>query len=361
VRLLSIFLLLLQGSRLTVHDLAARFRTRRETIYRDLRALAEVGIPVEGDESGRLSRPRLGPGYRLRVAPVPLTRQEIAALAWAVKESRGRQPFQAALSTALPKLQTFAAAPGDGRLAVAFDGAVSAWDRGVKDHGALGPWLLRLLEAIVAHRRCTVEYASPGRTRPRRFPYDPYRLLAVQGGLYCVGKVPAYPNFVTLAVDRIRALEVGDESFTVDPAFDPKRYEEEAFGVTWERPMTVVVRFRPDQAPYVRERQWHPTQRLRDLPGGGVELTFRAGGRFEILRWLLGWGDAAELVRPPALRREITAVLRSAGALYRKDTAPRPRGAARGDSPARAAERRVTRRGGRRPPAPPRRRGVRHG
>lgn len=105
----------LKGSRLTVHELAARFNTRRETIYRDLRTLTDVGIPIDGDESGRLSRPRLAADYRLRFAPVPLTRQEIAALVWAVKESHARQPFQAALSTALPKLQTFASVR-DGRL-----------------------------------------------------------------------------------------------------------------------------------------------------------------------------------------------------------------------------------------------------
>jgi predicted DNA-binding transcriptional regulator YafY len=317
VRLLSIFLMLLQGSRLTVHELAARFKTRRETIYRDLRALTDVGIPVEGDESGRLSRPRLGADYRLRFAPVPLTRSEIAALAWAVKGSRSRQPFQAALSTALPKLQTFAS-PRDGLLAMAFDGAVGGWERGVKDYEALGPTVLRLLEAIVNRRRCTLEYASPGRPRPRRFPYDPYRLLAVQGGLYCVGKVPAYPNFATLAVDRIRSLEVTEESFTVDPTFDPKRYEAEAFGVTWEKPITVVVRFSADQAPYVRERQWHPTQQLRELAAGRVELTFRAGGMFEIARWVLGWGDAAEVVRPPTLRQEIAAILTRSVAVYRR-------------------------------------------
>src|SRR5436309_14723355 len=57
VRLLSIILLLLQGGRLTVHELAARFKTARDTIYRDLRTLGDVGIPIEGDESGRLSRP----------------------------------------------------------------------------------------------------------------------------------------------------------------------------------------------------------------------------------------------------------------------------------------------------------------
>jgi predicted DNA-binding transcriptional regulator YafY len=304
VRLLSIFLLLLQGSRLTVHELAARFKTRRETIYRDLRTLNDVGIPIEGDDSGRLSRPQLATDYRLRVAPVPLTRQEIAAVAWAVKQGHQHQPFQAAISTALPKLQTFTA-PWDGRLAVALDGAVGAWDRGIKNYEAAAPTLLRLVEGIVNRQRCKVEYGSPASTKPRRFPFDAYRLLAVHGGLYCVGKVPAYSNFITLAVDRIRSLELLKESFAVDAAFDPKRYESEAFGVQWEKPITVVVRFNARQAPFVREREWHPTQRLRELRGGGVELTFRAGGMFEIRRWVLGWGDAAEVVKPAELRRSV--------------------------------------------------------
>jgi predicted DNA-binding transcriptional regulator YafY len=87
-----------------------------------------------------------------------------------------------------------------------------------------------------------------------------------------------------------------------------------------------VVRFRADQAPYVREREWHPTQTIRALPDGRVELRFRAGGTFEIMRWVLGWGDAAEVVRPLALRRQIAAVLRAAAKAYGKPPAPHHRG-----------------------------------
>lgn len=110
----------------------------------------------------------------------------------------------------------------------------------------------------------------------------------------------------------MRAVEVTEEPFTVHPSFDPKRWEAEAFGIVWERPRTVVLRFRADQAPYVRERLWHPSQRLRDLRDGRVELTIRAGGRYEITRWILGWGDAVEVVKPAALRREIAATWRRA-------------------------------------------------
>jgi len=89
VRVLGILKLLAEGSRPTVYELAARFGTRRETIYRDLHALEDAGYPIEGGESGRLSRPRLAPEARAGVPPVLLTRQELAALVWAVRRTDG--------------------------------------------------------------------------------------------------------------------------------------------------------------------------------------------------------------------------------------------------------------------------------
>jgi predicted DNA-binding transcriptional regulator YafY len=316
VRVLGLLKTLAEGGRPNVRQLAARFKTRRETIYRDLHTLEALGYPIVGDESGRLSRPRLAPDARVTTPPVALTRKEMAALVWAVKQAGARQPFRATLTTAMAKLQAMAPAR-EGRLALALDGTIGGWDRGVKDYSALEPTILRLVEAIVSRSRCDVEYRSPRQDRPRRFSYDPYRLLSVHGGLYCVGKVPSYTNIATLAIDRIATLELTDETFIVDPAFDPKRLETEAFGVSWENPMTVVVRFRADQAPYVREREWHPTQMLRQRRDGRVELTIRSGGLFEMTRWILSWGDAAEVIKPLTLRRHVEAILKSAVVRYR--------------------------------------------
>lgn len=316
VRILGILKTLLEGGRPTVYQLAARFKTRRETIYRDLRALQDVGYPIEGDEQGRLSRPRLAASLRPAVPPVVLTRQELAGLVWSAKRGRGRQPFGAALQTALLKLQGFTPR-ADGHVSLALEGVLDGWERGVKDYAGAEPTILRLVQAIVERRRLRLEYQAPGRERPSRFPYDPYRLLWVHGGLYCIGRVPAYENLVTLAVDRIHSLTSTEETFTMAQGFDPKRHEAEAFGVVWERPMTVVLRFRADQGPYVREREWHPTQRFRALAGGRLEMTFRAGGVFEITRWILGWGDAVEVIRPARLRREVAVILRGAAGHYR--------------------------------------------
>lgn len=315
VRVLTLLRLLREGGRPTIHDLAARFQTTRETIYRDLRVLEETGYPIRGDEEGRLSHPRLSADFRVAVPPIPFTKTEIASLLWAAEQAGSRIPFRAGLEGARLKLEGLAHGSGL-RLAQALPTLFDGWSRGVKDYAACEAVLLDLVEAIVASRRCLVAYQAPGRSRPNRFRFDPYRILHVQGLLYCVGKVPVHDSLVTLAVDRLQAVTPTEESFTLDPAFDLKRYKAEAFGVMWEKPMTVVVRFRADQAPYVREREWHPTQRLRELPGGRLELTLRAGGTFEITRWLLGWGDAAEVVRPRSLRQALAATLAAAAGQY---------------------------------------------
>ena len=316
VRLLTLLRILKEGGRPSIYELAARFHTRRETIYRDLRALQAIGYPIVGDAEGRLSHPGLAPEVRAAIPPVLLTQKELAALVWATKQVGSKQPFRAGLDGALLKLQ--ALAPGkEAHLGLVLSGIVGGWARGTKDYTDFQGIILQLVEAIVARRRCLLKYQAPYRDRPNNFRYDPYRLLSIQGLLYCVGQVPVHDSLVTLAIDRIHAVTVTEEPFTVDPKFDLKQYEAEAFGVMWGKPMTVVVRFRPDQAPYVREREWHPTQKLRTLRDGRLELTFRAGGTFEITRWILGWGNAAEVVRPASLRREVSAILKSAASVYR--------------------------------------------
>jgi len=129
---------------------------------------------------------------------VPFTKQELTALTWAARQAGSREPFRAGLDGALLKLHGMASAP-DARLAQDLTGVFDGWARGVKDYSAFQEIILQFVEAIVAKRRCLVRYQAPGRTKPNGFRFDPYRLLAIQGLLYCVGKVPVLRD-VTVCV-----------------------------------------------------------------------------------------------------------------------------------------------------------------
>jgi proteasome accessory factor B len=315
VRILGILGALLEGGQPSIHQLASRYGTRRETIYRDIRALEDAGYPITGDDRGRLSHPRLLPEARRHGPHLRLADSEIASLLWAGKQAKAGSPFGESLASATAKLRAMAAGEQAG-LTAGIEAVVDDAGLGAKDYRPHKETILRLVDAIIRRRRCALEYQSPASPAKKSYEYEPYRLFTVSGGLYCLGKVPPYENVTTLAVDRIASIKILESEFTVDTGFSVGRYRQEAFGVVWEKPKNITVRFTADQAPYVRERQWHPTQRIRELRDGRLELTFRAGGTFEIIRWVLGWGDAAEVVRPGSLRKQVQSALARALSAY---------------------------------------------
>jgi WYL domain len=199
-----------------------------------------------------------------------------------------------------------------------------------------------LVEAITTRRRARLTYEPPvGSEGPVQVLFEPYRLRLVQEGLYCVGvavegtSAPRHDpmtslglasvsgssgdssGLAVLSVHRINAVELTEERFVVARGFDPARFDAQVFGILGGPPETVVIRFGAGVAPYIRAREWHPSQTLRELADGRLELTFRAGGVREIARWVMGWGGAAEVVRPLELRRRVAAAFSAAVAMYR--------------------------------------------
>ena len=73
------------------------------------------------------------------------------------------------------------------------------------------------------------------------------------------------------------------------------------FGLIEEQPKTVRVWFSPDVAYLLKERQWHPTQSLKQQKDKSVIITFQAGGLDEIATWILSWGANAKVLAPPEL------------------------------------------------------------
>jgi hypothetical protein len=53
--------------------------------------------------------------------------------------------------------------------------------------------------------------------------------------------------------------------------------------------VSVRVIFARALAPYIRERLWHPSRKLRDLDGR-VEMTLTVADTLEVRRWIWGMG-----------------------------------------------------------------------
>ena len=150
------------------------------------------------------------------------------------------------------------------------------------------------------------------------------------------------------AVERMRAVALLDDTFTVPADFDAEAYLADAWGLVRGDRVTVRILFAASVAPYIRERLWHRSQTFRDRPGGRLELTLEVADTIEIRRWVLGFGGDAEVLEPAslrdAIRREaerLTAVLASAAVAARDgigmDRKPASRRKALAPAPSRRA------------------------
>lgn len=291
------------------------------TIRRDLEALAQAGFPIESvRRDGRavhsLNREVFGglvaAGFSLsELCALYLSRTLLAALAGG--------PFHDSLASAFDKLAE-ALPPALWRFVDQLPTALAAKASVVRGGTATPRLVDALLTAVLGHRRVRMRYHSFASQQVKDYEVEPYRVAYAHGTLYLFAFVPAYGEMRTFAVQRIEALVV------LEDAFDPREASVGVFPDSVSAysgpPSRVVIDFSPEEAPYIRERDWHPSQRLDPLASGGVRVTLDVSLDWGLEAWILGFGSAARVVEPPALVARLKARLDLARAVYDAPAAP---------------------------------------
>ena len=92
--------------------------------------------------------------------------------------------------------------------------------------------------------------------------------------------------------------------------------------------VTVRVRFRPNAARFVTEKEWHASKELATQTDGSELAIFRLSATEEIKSWLLGFGASAHLLALESLRNEIVRELETMLDRYQGEDSkakPKPR------------------------------------
>jgi proteasome accessory factor B len=190
--------------------------------------------------------------------------------------------------------------------------------QGRRDYSRVFEPLRELRDALVFQRRVSLEYRGTGKEQPACYLVDPYTLIFHKGGLYLLGYAHNRLALRTFAVERITRVTKEMERFELPDDFRPEEKLRKAFGIVDEEAVPVRVRFSPVVAHAVRDRVWHPTQRVREEMDGSVVISFEAGGLMEILSWVLSYGRHAEILEPPEFRAEVKRMTADMARMYRK-------------------------------------------
>ncbi|MDZ4721184.1 MAG: YafY family protein [Roseiflexaceae bacterium] len=307
-RLLAIVLELQARGQQRAEDLAATFEVSKRTIYRDVLALCEAGVPV-------ISTP--GQGYALSegyfLPPLRFTPDEAVMLL--LGSDVMAQSFDAEYRTAAESAarKIAGALPQPTRSEVQ---QLQAGLRFVENSRAGEPEHLRTIRrAIVAHRTIRFSYMArqgadgPSTTSVR--DADPHGLARINEIWYLIAYCHLRRDVRNFRLSRISNIRVLSNTFERPEAFVLAPNNQ-------GRDIEVRLFFDTEAAPWVREARFYYVSQIEEQPDG-LLVILHVRRIDEVLQWVLGWGRQVRVLAPVSLRElvveEITAMLKQAKTL----------------------------------------------
>jgi predicted DNA-binding transcriptional regulator YafY len=296
---------LLQGNPrgLTPREIARRTGVTTRTAYRDIRALEAMNVPVYEDDG------RIVIDANYFVAPVRFTLREAMALLIGVRlMHRYSDEADPDVADAFTKLASVLPAP--------VAEYVHATVRQMAQRPP-NPTYSRVFQAIALGwaGRKVVRIWYPTTEGPARArELEPYFLepSLIGHSTYVVGRDRSLGQMRTFKVERIQRAEPTALPYRIPSDFDINAYLARAWGIFHSgEPVEVRLRFSGPAVARVRESIWHPSQQLREGPGGSLDMSVTVAGVVEITPWILGWGESVEVLGPPDLREKVAAVGRA--------------------------------------------------
>ncbi len=296
-------------------DLAEELGCVRRTVYRDLDALMYAGFPVTSEKREGKAYYRFLDSFEM--GQVPFTPDELLALAFSedlLKTLEGTV-FHDSIQAALAKIRAGLGPELSSYLERLSDG-FRVRPGPHKRYEAFRDTIRTLNEGVLENITLALRYRTgrTGEETTRRI--DPYKVWYHGGALYVLAFDHRSKEIRTFSVDRILSIDRTDERFDVADDFDFDAYTASSFGVVADQAVAVRIRFSPDWASYVEEREWHASQSTRKLPDGGLELSMEVGATRELASWILSFGSGAVVQEPASLLERIRSELASALASY---------------------------------------------
>jgi len=146
---------------------------------------------------------------------------------------------------------------------------------------------------------------------PEKRRVEPLHLVWMENTWYLLCYDPRRAGYRTFALNRMTQLKRTGRLFKKRKDFDPKKLLGNSIGIfKGGKPERVRLRARGFAALLLKERSWHPSQRVKDVPGSDgaeVEVTMKVAITPDLERWIFSWMGEAQVLEPASLRETIRA------------------------------------------------------
>jgi predicted DNA-binding transcriptional regulator YafY len=302
-RLFNIILLLQQRPSMSSRDLAEHFDVSRRTIFRDLRSLADSGIPLTyADEGGY----EILDGYQ--IPPLMFSAQEAATLLIGVEFMKLQSDASLRVDAEAVEMKITEVLPAPIK-----DFVTRLRQRIVLDpywihrqdmqEGEEGRWY-RISEAVAEQRAMVMDYRVASRDELTKRKVNPLALVYYTDHWNLIAYDHLRKALRTFRLDHIEDMYVLTERFDPPADFDLKEYLREKGAPVDTPPIRIAFevssyRFARSHIPAVIEKE------LKDEKAGEVVVTFRFENLRYLARWLMRFGSDVRVIEPEELRTHV--------------------------------------------------------
>lgn len=284
-RLFEITYLLLERKNITAKELAERFEVSTRTIYRDLEALSQAGVPI----------------YACRGKNGGIRLMDDFILNKSVLSEKEKQQILTSLH-GMNALQVEEVQPVLSRLAALFGAEHEDWIR--IDFTAWNPQnpvserFEQLKQAIFSNRVVTFRYCGMNGKISRRL-VEPVRLIFKGYDWYLQGYCRSREDFRFFKLNRMEALSVTGEAFV--KKIPPEREAGQPMVRQNIRKITVKIMGNMAYRVYdeFTESMWEKN------PDGSFTVRFEMEENRWLLEYLLGYGENLVVMEPKDIREKL--------------------------------------------------------
>lgn len=159
--------------------------------------------------------------------------------------------------------------------------------------------LEQLRTSMLAFKKIQFDY--PIKEELKTITLNPYGLI-IADKYYLVGFNEYVNSLRQYRVDKITNLAILDEYFEKDENFSLSEFCNNSFSVYQEEPLNITLEFDKSVADDVLNYHFHPTQKMKTLESGNVQVKFTSGGTYAICQELFKWGCNVQIKKPTQLK-----------------------------------------------------------
>lgn len=294
-RLHAILTHLQSKKRVTAQEMADRFRISLRTVYRDVKALDESGVPVIGEA---------GTGYTImegyRLPPVMFTQEEASALMLGSKlaEQFTDGSVKRHFSAALFKIKAVLRAT-DKEYVDSLNDHVAVLNRRPSDLELNQQPLSLLQQAVVNRRVVQLQYHSPHKEETTLRDVEPFGLLYYSNAWHLIAWCRMRNGYRDFRLSRM--LKVIPSETVFDGSAHPSvlEYIEQ---VKEEKDLQeVVLHFDKKVVSYLQEQKYLNGFVSEEDLGNSVSMKFLTSSLPYFGRWLLMYTNSVKVASPEAL------------------------------------------------------------